>query len=385
MPWKEAKVVDLRIQFVLAHQEDPGGNLRALCRQFGISAPTGYKWLRRFEEGGQAALESQSSGRREPPNRTPESVVARILELRKKHPFDGPKKLRARMLALAETAPAASTIGDILKKFGMIRPRKRRIRVAPYPSPLTAGSAPNDVWCIDFKGQFPLGDGTRCYPLTITDLHSRFILVCEALTHPIESEVRRVCERLFGEFGVPKVIRSDNGTPFASKAIGGLSKLSVWWHQLGIVHERIEPGEPQQNGVHERMHRTLKEQCCTPAKGTMIEQQLAFDRFRADFNEHRPHEALNLTPPAKHYALSTRTMPANPTAIAYPSHYLVRHVNDRRIQVAGRRLQVGTVLDGALVGLEAIDEAHWSLYLGPTLLGRLQLKGERLYFEMKAA
>jgi transposase InsO family protein len=243
------------------------------------------------------------------PHRTPDAVVDRVLALRKKHPFDGPKKLRAMLLTAGEgefVVPAASTIGDILNRHGLVRPRRARLRVPQSTQPLAHAAAPNDVWCTDFKGHFALGDATRCHPLTITDAATRYLVKCEALVQPSHAPVREQFELAFHEFGVPRAIRSDNGPPFASKALGGLSELSVWWIQLGILPERIEPGQPQQNGRHERFHRTLKEQTASPP---MADQQRAFDRFRADYNDRRPHEALGQTPPAKHYEPSLRPMP----------------------------------------------------------------------------
>jgi transposase InsO family protein len=303
--------MDERVRFIAAVQADPKGNFSRLCASFGISRAKGYKWVARYNELGPSGLADQKPVARSCPHRTPDKVVDGVIAMRKLHPFDGPKKLRARLLANgSKSVPAASTIGEILDRFGLIRPRRARVRVPPHSAPLAHASAPNDVWCVDFKGYFACGDKTICYPLTISDAASRFLIKCEALRGMTTAPVQVQFERAFHEFGLPRAIRSDNGSPFASKTLGGLSWLSAWWIQLGIVPERIEPGQPQQNGRHERMHKTLKEQTANPPAPTMEDQQRAFDRFRADYNEHRPHEALGMQTPSSHYEPSFRVMPA---------------------------------------------------------------------------
>jgi putative transposase len=292
VPWKESRAMDERVRFIAAIHEDPRGNFTQLCERFGISRNKGYKWLARYKELGPSGLEDRAPVARSCPHKTDDAIADRVVAERKDHPHDGPKKLRQRMLDKGELAiPAASTIGEILHARGLIRPRRARLRVPPSPNQLDPCAEPNDVWCIDFKGHFALGDKTRCDPLTLTDAATRYLLKCEALTQTHEAPVRAELERAFREFGLPKKIRSDNGPPFASKALGGLSRLSVWWIQLGILPERIEPGKPQQNGRHERMHRTLGEQTAKPPRETIPEQQRAFDYFRRDYNEERPHEA----------------------------------------------------------------------------------------------
>ena len=371
MPWKETRAVDERLRFIAAVQEDPKGNFRRLCERFGISRPKGYKWLKRYREMGPAGLEDRKPIARSCPHRTANVVVDRVIEMRKEHPYDGPKKLRARLLAFGEPqVPAASTIGEILDRYGLIRPRRARLRVPPSASPLEPCSEPNDVWCVDFKGHFACGDRTRCHPLTISDGASRYLIKCEALDKPDEQRVRPHFERAFREFGLPLRIRSDNGVPFASKAIGGLSRLSVWWVQLNILPERIEPGQPQQNGRHERMHRTLKQHTATPPAPTMSDQQRAFDGFRADYNQHRPHEALSMTPPAAHYEPSSRPMPERPREFEYAQGLLVRRVNESgSFKWHGQRLRAGHLLAGQPLGLHEIDEDEWELFYGPLLIG----------------
>jgi transposase InsO family protein len=385
VPWKEIRAVDERLRFIAAVQEDPRGNFSRLCERFGISRAKGYKWVQRYRELGPTGLEDRKPIARSCPHRTPDAVVDRILALRKEHPHDGPEKLRAQLLELRERGlrvPAASTIGEILDRHGLIRPRRVRLRVPPSPSPLAPCDEPNDVWCVDFKGHFPCGDGVRCYPLTLSDAASRYLLKCEALTEPREGPVREHFERAFHEFGIPTRIRSDNGPPFASKAIGGLSKLSVWWVQLGIVPERIEPGQPQQNGRHERMHRTLKEQAASPPQSTMADQQRAFDRFRHDYNDRRPHEALGQTPPARHYEPSMRAFPEQPREPEYGEGFEIRRIlPGGQLSFRGQRLPIAHLLASQPVGLKQVDEDQWQLFYGPLPIGVVLMRNKQLRVE----
>jgi len=378
VPWKDIRPVDERVRFIAAIKEDPRGNFAELCRRFGIHRSKGYKWLQRYNEHGPAGLEDRKPIAVSCPHRTPDDVVDRVVAMRKEHPHDGPKKLRKRLLDLAEPelrVPAASTIGEILDRYGMIRPRRARLRVPPHPSPLEPCSQPNDLWCVDFKGHFPCRDGQRCHPLTITDAASRFLIKCEALREPQHEPTQRHFERAFREFGLPSRIRSDNGPPFATKAIGALSRLSVWWIQLGIVPERIEPGQPQQNGRHERFHRTLKEHTAQPPAATLVDQQRTFDRFRADYNDHRPHEALEQTPPARHYEPSLRAMPDRPRPPEYDSQFHTRRVRtDGFFCWQGSMLRVGSLLASQPVGLRQTDEDEWDLHYGPLLIGYVLMR-----------
>ena len=373
MPWKETRPVDERLRFIAAVQEDPKGNFTRLCARFGISRAKGYKWVERYEQLGPAGLEDRKPIARLCPHRTADPVVDRVVAMRKQHPHDGPKKLRVRLLDLHEPSlrvPAASTIGDILERYGLVRPRRARLRVPPNPSPLEPCSQPNELWCVDFKGHFACGDKTRCHPLTITDGASRYLIKCEGLREPKAAPVRAQFELAFDEFGLPERIRSDNGAPFATKAIGGLSALSVWWIQLGIVPERIEPGQPQQNGRHERMHRTLKEHTASPPAATLADQQRAFDLFRADYNDHRPHEALSMKTPASHFEPSLRAMPDRPREPQYGEGFAVRRVAPNGyVSWRGHELHVGHLLASQPVGLREIDQDEWELFYGPLLIG----------------
>jgi putative transposase len=377
MPWKETRVVDERMRFIVAVQEDPRGNFAQLCRQFGISRAKGYKWLERYRAGGPEGLQDRTPAARRHPNQTPDLVVDRILQLRKERPYDGPKKLRT-VLREREPeleVPAASTIGEILDRHGLIRPRRLRLRVPPSSNPLSHAVAPNDVWCTDFKGDFALNKSERCYPLTVTDAASRYLLKCEGLRRPTEELARPHFERAFREFGLPARIRSDNGAPFASKAVGGLSRLSVWWIELGITPERIEPGQPQQNGRHERMHLTLKQQTASPPQSTMVDQQRVMDRFRHDYNDVRPHEALGQTPPARHYEPSHRPMPETPPGPQYASGFQVRRVGPNgHVSWLGESMPLGKLLASQPVGFREIDNDEWELHYGPVMLGHVLLR-----------
>jgi transposase InsO family protein len=388
VPWKEICPVDERIRFIAAVQEDPRGNFSRLCRRYGISRAKGYKWLARYRELGPAGLEDRKPVPHECPHRTPDSVVDRILALRKKHPYDGPKKLRAMMLEAVDdelVVPAASTIGDILGRHGLVRPRRSRLRVPQSTEPLGHAVEPNDVWCTDFKGHFALGDGTRCHPLTITDAVTRYLIKCEGLREPRHQHVREHFELAFREFGLPRAIRSDNGAPFATKAIGGLSALSVWWIQLGILPERIEPGQPQQNGRHERFHRTLDEQTASPPKQTACEQQRAFDVFRGDYNDRRPHEALGQKPPARLYEPSLRAMPSSPRPPEYGKDVTVRWAKlNGCISWQGTPLYLAPLLAGQPVGVHQIAEDEWELHYGPVLLGYILLRDGKPVLERAA-
>jgi putative transposase len=384
VPWKDIRPVDERVRFIAAVMEDPRGNFAEQCRRFGISRSKGYKWVKRYELEGPAGLEDRKPLAQQCPHRTADEVVDRVVAMRKEHPHDGPKKLRDRLLQLGDeqlAVPAASTIGDILTRNGLIRPRRARLRVPPHPSPLEPCAEPNDLWCVDFKGHFALGDGQRCYPLTMADAASRYVIKCEALSEPKHDPVQRQFELAFREFGLPSRIRSDNGPPFASTAVGGLSRLAVWWIQLGILPERIEPGQPQQNGRLERFHRTLGEQTARPPAATLVEQQRVFDRFRADFNEHRPHEALGQTPPARHYEPSMRPMPDRPRPPEYGDGFEVRWADPYgRISWRGTSLTLTPVLGGQPVGLRQTDEDEWDLHYGPLLIGYVLIRqgGPRL-------
>jgi putative transposase len=276
--------------------------------------------------------------------------------------------------------PAASTVGDLLKRHGLVRPRRRRYYPpAMTPQPLAEATSPNDTWCVDFKGHFALGDKTRCYPLTLTDQVARYLLKCESVDKADEEHVRPHFDRAFREFGLPLRMRSDNGPPFATAGIGGLSELSVWWIKLGIVPERIEPGKPQQNGRHERMHKTLKEEVASKPEANRQAQQLAFDRFRHIFNDVRPHEAIEMQTPSSRYTTSRRVMPASLLSPEYPETMMVRRVAPNGyVSWQGQALRISELLRGEPVGIEPIEEDRWRMHYGPVVLAELTKRGKEV-------
>jgi len=382
MPWRESRVVEERMRFIVAVDEDDEP-FTELCRRFGISRKTGYKWLERYESLGPAGLEDKPSVARSCPHRLDNELADLFVKTRKDHPTWGPKKLRAFVAAQQPelVVPAASTIGELLKSRGLIRPRRRRLRVPLHTSPLSISDRPNSTWGADFKGHFALGDRSRCHPLTITDDYSRYLLACEGMHDPKGKPVCEHFERVFREFGMPERIRTDNGAPFASKAPGGLSALSVSWIKLGIIPERIEPGKPEQNGRHERMHRTLKAEATQPPRASMAEQQRVFDHFRHEYNDVRPHEALGQKTPAKAYVTSARAFPEAPRSPEYGDEFIVRKVDDcGRLVRRGVPYRLTRLISLEPVGLREVDDGRWEVFYGPVLLGRIDETGKEPRF-----
>ena len=342
------------------------------CRQAGISRKTGYKWQTRFAATGVAGLADRSRA----PQRRPQTVAAAVREAilarRAQHPTWGPKKLIASLRADDPTThwPAPSTAGDLLKQAALVVPRRTRRHAPPRSQPLAHATAPNVVWCADFKGDFRLGDGTRCYPLTITDAHSRFLLRCQALPATDTGRVQPLFAATFREYGVPSVLRTDNGPPFASVGLAGLTALSVWWIKLGIIPERIRPGTPSENGRHERMHRTLKAEACAPPAATLRGQQTACDRFRREYNTIRPHEALDQRPPAAVYTPASRPLPHRLPELTYPDADAVRWVRPNgAIRWHQAELYLPPTLSGEPVGLRHVGDGCWQVAFGPLVLG----------------
>jgi len=366
--------MEQRLQFV----EERGRGLYTmteLCERFGIRRKTGYKWVDRFKEEGKRGLVDRSRAPRRCRHRMSPEVEELLVVTKKAHPTWGAGKLldylRPRHVGLKW--PAKSTAGDLLKRLGLTK-KKRRRQKPVHPgvvAPVT--KEPNDIWTVDFKGQFRTGDGVYCYPLTVLDLHSRCLLACHGLPSTKGEGVRPVFERLFKKYGLPKAIRSDNGVPFATTAVHGLSVLNVWWMRLGIVHQRIAPGCPQQNGAHERMHKTMKAEACRPARSNMKCQQKAFDAFREEYNNERPHESLDGETPGSRYVESRHRYNGDLPLLKYPSHYLVKRVTEGgtvRLK-QGKLLYLSTALVGSHVGFEEIEDGTWSVYFGVVLLGRV--------------
>jgi transposase InsO family protein len=364
MAWKASSVVDERTRFVLEYERGLC-SMAELCRRHDVSRETGYVWVRRYESEGLEGLYDRSRAPLRPGNRTPAEIEAAVLELRREHMRWGPRKLKW-MLEQAEPGiawPAASTMGEMLAREGLAMARKKRRRVPPYTQPFAAASAPNRVWCADFKGWFRTQDGQRIDPLTVTDAHSRYLLRCQSVEKTDTERVQAIFEAAFGEYGMPEAIRSDNGAPFAARTPGGLSRLSLWWMKLGIRPERIQAGHPEQNGRHERMHRTLKQETASPSAATARAQQRAFDRFRREYNEVRPHEALGMQTPASVYAASPRTYPGRAREPEYGSALRVRRVQQQgQFRWKSERVFLTTVLQGERVGLLATDDRYYIVY-----------------------
>ncbi len=346
-----------------------------LCRTYGVSRKTGYKWLERYRQEGPGGLCDRSRAPHNHPDAVSEEIQAAIFSTKLRFSHWGPAKIRAwlqRQYPGWRCYPAVSTIGEHLKRYGLVRSRKRRRRSSPTQPPLTAGSNCNDVWCADFKGHFRTGDGKRCNPLTISDDVSRYLLCCHHLDQMSFALVKMQFERVFRENGLPLVIRTDNGSPFSSRGLCGLSRLSYWWIRLGIHPERIEPGHPEQNGRHERMHKTLKAQTAKPPAQNLRAQQKRFDSFSVEYNDYRPHEALAMNTPASSYSISDRRFPARLPEVCYPYYWTVRRVRDHGdVIYLGRRLFVTESLGDEYIGIERIDEDESRLWYCNCELGIL--------------
>ena len=373
MPWSQTSPMDQRTQFMADYlrQRD---SMSELCEQYGISRKTGYKWVERYLQHGAQGLAERSRRPGRSPNETAEEIVQALLQQRHRHPSWGGKKL---LTVLARRHPEwdlphRSTVCDILSRHGLV-PKKRRRRTLGHPGrPSSTILAPNDLWCADFKGQFKTGDGQYCYPLTVTDGFSRYLLGCQGLHSTRVAEAKPVFTRLFRQFGLPQRIRTDNGVPFATTTLARLSSLSAWWVRLGVLPELIEPGQPQQNGRHERMHRTLKAETTRPAAASLQAQQRRFNRFREEFNSERPHEALEQATPASYYHCSPRPMPERLPPLTYPDRFELRYVSyNGGIRWNKDWVNVSIVCAGEYVGLEEIDDGVWNVYFGPLRLGRL--------------
>ena len=379
VPWKNVSPEMEQIQFIESWEQGRKSFVE-LCRAFDISRKTGYKRVRRFKAWSWEGLGDQSRAPHNHPNQTEGAVAERIIAARLEHPTWGPKKLVAWLRNREPEAPwpAHSTAGDLLDRAGLVQRRKGRRRSAPWSQPLVTAESPNDLWCIDFKGWFRTGNGVRVDPLTLADAASRYLLVCHGLERPRGPEVRRVMERAFREYGLPWVIRSDNGPPFASTGLGGLSPLGVWWVKLGILPERTQPGHPEQNGRLERLHRTLKAETASPPQATPRKQQRAFSGFRASYNEERPHEALGQTPPAKWYRPSARAYPGKVGSPEYGAEITVRMVKTNgEIKWNGERIYLSESLRGEPVGLAPVDDRYWSIRYGPLHIGLLDSYANR--------
>lgn len=380
MPWKIMNTMDQKIQLI-ADWQSQYFSITDLSQKYGLSRPTIYKWLERYEELGIEGLKEQSRTPQYSPNQTKDAIVKLIIAEKLKNRKRGPKKVYHQLKAQYPhiDLPAPSTIGEWLKKHGLVNKRKKRLRVPPYTEPFQACQTPNAAWSADYKGQFYTQDARVCYPLTISDNYSRYLLKCQGLPGPRYHETRAVFETAFKEYGLPDAIRIDNGTPFTGKCLGGLSRLSIWWIQLGIIPERIDKGCPQQNGRHERMHRTLKEEALDPASRNMKEQQKRFDWFRIDYNNYRPHEALQQNVPSNYYQRSIRPYVEKPVMPDYDLDYAVRYVrHSGEIKFKGDIYYLTQLLTGQPVGIKEVADGQLTIYYSFQPIGTLDLRKNKI-------
>jgi putative transposase len=382
MPWRELSPMEQRLELV---REYASGlfTMTELAAQYGISRKTGYFWVDRYAAEGAAGLQDRSRRPHTSPQATEPTLIEALVTQRRRHPRWGAKKLLAVVTRDEPDAawPARSTVHDALKARGLIEPRRRRARpLVPRPSPLAPITEINEVWTTDFKGHFRTGDGVYCYPLTLRDGFSRFVLRCDSLAGYTYDATRARFVRAFADYGLPLRIRSDNGAPFAGAGLGRLSRLAVWWMRLGIVPERIAPGHPEQNGSHEQFHAVLKAATARPPAATAAAQQRRFRRFRQEYNDVRPHEALADCVPAQLYAASPRPYPRTLPPLDYAGHLEVRRVYDNGcLWWRQRVLFVSEALVGQDVAFEEVDEAVWTVYFGTVALARFDERQHRLH------
>jgi transposase InsO family protein len=372
MPWKETNVVDERTRFVLEYDSDEY-TMAELCRIYGIARKTGYQWVERYEVQGLSGLHDRRYGAGSHPNQTDSAMEAQILQLKYAHPSWGAKKLRGYLLRKRNDMhwPVVSTFGEILRRQGLSAPQAKRLKTPVYTKPFEKVEKANQVWCADFKGWFRTANGERIDPLTVSDAHSRYLLRCQSVEKTNTEQVQAIFAAMFREYGLPYAIRTDNGAPFASRAIAGISRLSVYLMKLGIVPERIKPGHPEQNGRHERMHRTLKAETAKPPAANRRAQQRAFDRFRQEYNQERPHEALQQQTPASCYQRSPRTYPDRIAEPEYDSPMKGKRVYpDGTFFWKGTQIFISKSLGGESIGLEPIDDRHWEVYFAAFPLAR---------------
>jgi len=371
MPWKETCAMDQKVQMIGNWLEEEF-SITELSELYEVSRTTIYKWIARYEERGPEGLAELSREPLRHPNATPQDIAEKLIEMKLLHQHFGPKKIVARLRMQHPELhwPAVSTAGEILKRQGLVQPRKKRRRVPPYTQPFLGCDKPNAVWSADFKGQFYTGDGKLCYPLTMSDNYSRYLLQCRGLSRPTHEQTQPWFEWTFREYGLPDAIRTDNGAPFASLSLGGLSRLSVWFIKLGIMPERIDSGHPEQNPRHERMHRTLKEAAAIPPKHNLLEQQQAFENFKYEFNYERPHESLAQKPPSSVYRASVRPYPLRIPQLEYDDDVIVKKIrHGGEMYWKGRFIYVSQALAGELIALKQIDDYLWEIRFGFYPLG----------------
>lgn len=371
MPWKVTEVLEERTRFVLEFEEG-SFTMSELCRIYGIARKTGYHWWRRFETERIPGLQDRRYGAVSHPNQTDLKTEQEILELKFRYPRWGAKKLRGHLVShRGADWPVLSTFGEILRRNGLTTPQRKRIRVPLYTKPFQKVEAANQLWCADFKGWFRTGQGERIDPLTMTDAHSRYLIRCQSVAKTDTEHVHAIFAAAFREYGLPETIRTDNGPPFASRAIAGMCRLSIYWMKLGIQPERIKPAHPEQNGRHERMHRTLKAETANPPAANGRAQQKAFDRFRQEFNEQRPHEALGQQTPSSWYAPSPRVCPDRVPKPEYDSHMTTKRVYpDGTFFWKGKQIFISKTLGGEVIGMAPIDDCYYTVHFAKFPIGR---------------
>lgn len=367
MAWKETEPMKEKIKFISAYFNNEESTFQDLCNRFNISRKTGYKYVKRYADMGIDGLKEQSRAPHVQANRMPEHIEESILNVKYHHPTWGSKKIRSWLMQERGSVswPAKSTIDDLLKRHGLVVPAKRKRKVTPYTQPFVLCEQANDCWSIDYKGQFLLRNKQLCYPLTVTDNFSRFILDIKGSEKILGKSVKEKLTHLFLEFGLPSAIRSDNGTPFASPAVAGLSELSVWLIKLDIIPERIRKGHPEENGRHERMHLTLKKETASPPKENLAKQQRCFDVFKKEFNEQRPHEGINFDRPAWLYSHSKRQLPSKTPEVHYDCHTfeLTRKIRTNgTMKWRGNEIFISETLTGQTIGMKPHSENEWLLY-----------------------
>ena len=375
MGWRECDKKDQKILFI-ADWLHGNFSMTELCRHYGVSRKTGYKLINRYAAEKEHAFVEKSRARHFISNQINSIVIRELIQLKYKYPYFGPVKLHDWLIRNKSQKkwPAPSTISEILKKHGLVKPRKYRRKVS-YTQPFMECIRPNQSWSADFKGQFRLGNKRYCYPLTVTDNCTRFLLGCDGMYSPTLKETKHYFEKIFYQYGLPEVIRTDNGSPFAGTGIGGLSQLSIWWLKLGIIPERSDAGSPEQNGRHERMHRTLKEATAKPPQKNLLYQQERFDEFIHEYNNERSHEALDKRCPGEVYRSSMRAYPSRLPEINYPDHFEVRQVRSNgEIKLKGKKYYLTDLLYGEPIGIEMIEDEQAIIHFAKLKLGVINIK-----------
>lgn len=365
---------------------DKNYSITELSNKYRVSRKTIYKWIKRYEDEGIEGLEDKSRASHSHPNSTKSDIVQRIIDYKLDHKTWGPKKIISNLKRLypEDEWPSVSTTGDWLKKNDLVNEKKIRKHVHQYQDHFAGCTKPNDVWSADYKGQFYTKDKKVCYPLTVTDNFSRFLIACDGLAGPRYIETKACFERIFREYGLPLAIRTDNGIPFSGMAVGGLSRLSIWWIQLGITPERIMPGKPQQNGRHERMHRTLKCDTLNPAGSNLVDQQKKFDFFRVEYNTERPHESIGMKRPVELFEKSNRSYPDLIKPIEYSDDFQIRKVkHSGEISFGNNLYYISELLYNDKVGLKEIKDGLWQMNYGLHKLGYIDLERKKILRYLK--